>query len=169
MAYSAVTAPNVGDAVKVEKVTGIISNQADHETRIAALEGSAGKVVCFDTTLYNASTASSLTGIIFFRAPVDFSLTEAVVAIYDTTGLSLSGTLSIDVQTASSPDFTSSTSVFTTKPSLTSFTSYTESSNKVFKTDGTEDISAGDYLRLDIDSLPTGDILPRIQIHVYGE
>lgn len=169
MAYSAVSKPNVGDAVKKEVADGLIDNQADFDTRISSLEGSASKIVVFDSTIYNASTASSLTGIIFFRAASAFSLTAAVVSIYDTTGLSLSGTLSFDVQKASSPDFSSSTSVFTTKPSLTSFTSYTESSNAVFKTDGTEDIAADDFLRLDISSLPTGDVLPRIQVHVYGE
>lgn len=169
MAYSAVTKPTVGDALTKSFGDGIIDNQADFQTRITSLEGSASKIVVFDSTVYNASTASSLTGIIFFRAASAFSLTAAVISIYDTTGLSLSGTLSIDVQKASSPDFSSSTSVFTTKPSLTSFTSYTESSNAVFKTDGTEDIAADDFLRLDIDSLPTGDVLPRIQVHVYGE
>jgi hypothetical protein len=169
MAYSAVTKPTVGDALTKSFGDGIIDNQADFQTRITSLEGSAQKIVVFDSTIYNALTASSLTGIIFFRSPSAFSLTAAVISIYDTTGSSLSGTLSFDVQKASSPDFTSSTSVFTTKPSLTSFTSYTESSNAVFKTDGTEDIAADDFLRLDIDSLPTGDVLPRIQIHVYGE
>lgn len=169
MSYSQLPTISVGDAVKKEAYDGIRTNQIDHESRIASLEGSASKIIVFDSTVYNASDASSITGIIFFRAASAFSLTAAVVSIFDTTGLSLSGTLSFDVQKASSPDFTSSTSVFTTKPSLNTFTSYTESSNAVFKTDGTEDIAADDFLRLDIDSLPTGDILPRIQVHVYGE
>jgi len=169
MSYSQLPTISVGDAVKKESYDGIRTNQIDHESRISSLEASASKIVVFDSTIYNISTASSLTGIIFFRAASAFSLTAAVVSIFDTTGLSLSGTLSFDIQKASSPDFSSSTSVFATKPSLGTFTSYTESSNAVFKTDGTEDIAADDFLRLDIDSLPTGDVLPRIQVHVYGE
>lgn len=169
MAYTSLSTVNVGDAVKKEFADTVATNFDDHETRIGSLEQGASKVVVFDSTVYNGTTAASITGFIFYRAPQNFSLTSAIVSIYDTTGLSLSGTLSFDVQKSSSPDFTSSTSVFTTQPSLTSFTAYSESSNAVFKTDGTEDISAGDFLRLDLTNLPTGDVLPRLQITVFGE
>ena len=169
MAYSAVSKPAVGDAAKKELFDGLIDNQADFQSRITTLEGSAGKIIVFDSDIFQGPQASTLTGIIFYRAPADFSITAAVLSIYDTTGLSLSGTLEFDVQTAGSPDFSSSTSIFSTKPSLSSFTSYTESSNVAIKTDGTEDIEAGDFLRLDITSIPTGDLLPRFHIHVYGE
>ena len=168
MAYSAASKPSVGDAVKKEIADTIIDNQADHETRIASLETSVGKVIVYVTDFIQGALASTITGTIFFRAASGFSLTAAVLSLYDTTGLSLTGSLQFDIQKSSSPDFSSSTSVFTTRPSLSSFTSYSESSNVVFKTDGTEDILTGDFLRLDITAIPTGDIIPRFHIHVYG-
>lgn len=167
MAYSAISKPDIGDPTRKELFDGLIDNQADFQTRISAVEGSASKVIVFDMDIIRRQ-ASTITGLVFYRAPAAFSLTAAVVAIYDAPA-GLSGTLEIDVRKASSPDFSSDTSVFTTQPSLTSFTDYTESSNAVFKTDGTEDLSAGDYLRLDISQFPTGGILGRFKVHVYGE
>ena len=60
MSYSELPTISVGDAVKKESYDGIRTNQIDHESRISSLEGSASKIVVFDSTIYNASTASSM-------------------------------------------------------------------------------------------------------------
>lgn len=167
MAYVAPTIAAPGDPVTSTLYNVVANDIIDHESRIALVEQVAARVSVFEDEVKNATMASSLTGIAFFRAPVDFILIEAKVSIFQH-GV-LTGTLEIDVHRQNSLNQTGSVSVFTTKPSLNFSTvvDYQESNNAVFG--AANEISEGQYLRLDITSMPTGGVLGHFYVTVYGE
>lgn len=167
MAYVAPSTINVGDPVTATDYNILVNDVIDHESRIAAVEAFAQRVVFFDDVVWNATAASTLTGIAFVRVPVNCLLTEAKVAIYEK-GV-LTGTLEIDVHKQASLDMTGSVSVFTTRPSLAmaSASNYDESTNAVFGAAAT--LTAGQYLRLDITSLPTNGVMGRFYVTISGE
>lgn len=172
MAFSAIASATiqVGVALKQALFQKISDNFNDHETRIASVEASAAKIEVINSIVYNGQAQDTATGLYVYRAAEAFTLNDAKIAIFDVSGASFSsGNIEFDIQKSSSPDFTSSVSVFTTKPSLAyTASSYDESSNAVF--DATNaDISAGDYLRLDITEFFVGDVLSNFQIFLYGE
>lgn len=160
----------MGVALKQNLFQKIKDNFDNHETRLASVEASASKIEVINAIVYNGQAAGTTTGLYIYRAAEAFTLNDAKVAIFDVSGASFSsGNIEFDIKKASSPDFTSAVSVFTTKPSLAyTASSYTESSNAVF--DATNaDVSAGDYLRLDITEFFVGDVLSNFQIFLYGE
>jgi hypothetical protein len=167
----ATSALDVGDPVTKELLDLVKSNEDDLDTRMTAVEGSTGKVVIFNEVVINAATLTAggtVTGLDLYRAESAFNLTEAKVYIFEKG--SLTGNLEIDIQLSASADFTSSNSVFTTKPKIVyaSASSYDESANTVFN--GTyQSITAGQYLRLDISELPAGGNIARIGIYFIGE
>ncbi len=169
MAYSAFTDSEieVGKSIKKELWQKTADNFDDHETRIQLFEGAAKKVVVWDGLVKNAASANSLTGLSCYRASSDFTLIDAKVIWFDKTGLT--GTLEMNVRKASSADDTGAVSVFTTRPSLAtaSDASYAESSNAIFDLNEKE-ISEGDYLFLDITSLPT-PVISKFKIYLIGE
>jgi len=172
MAFSSIPSAliNVGKAVKKEIFTYIKDNFDDHESRINSLEGGSSGIVIFDEIVVNAASlfdGGSITGLDYYRASSNFSLLTAIVYIFEVG--TITGTLEIDFQKSSSADFTSSVSVFTTKPSVNYSTAsdYDESSNAVFDS-GVQDISTGDYLRFDITQLPTGYV-GKFGIYLVGE
>lgn len=172
MAFSAITttAIQVGKALKAELFDLIRTNFNDHETRITSVEGTAAKIVVYNEMIVSSVQLVAVDGIAYYRASSAFTLTDAKVGVHDISALSLSGSLSIDIQKSSSLDFTSSASVFTTEPSLNfaTATSYDESTNAAFDV-GQQSISAGDFLRFDITGFPTGDTLTKFQIYLIGE
>jgi hypothetical protein len=143
----------------------IRSNEIDLNDRLLSVEASGQKIEVFNGTILTATAFSQLTGFVFYRFSSNVTLTDAKVGIFDK-GAVTSGTLSVDIQKANSLDFSSSVSVFTTEPSLNLATdpNYSESSNAVFNG---ASFSEGDYLRLDISSLPVG--LNKFQIYLIGE
>lgn len=170
MAFTAISAAAVavGKAITYSLMDLIRTNLDDLDSRMTVVEGVSNKIVVFDELIVNASSFSTLTGFAMYRVQAAFNLTDAKVYIF--TKGSLTGTLEIDVQKASSSDFTSSVSVFTTQPSIvySGASDYDESSNAVF--DGTNKVLvAGDYLRLDITSMPTGGTLGKLGVYLIGE
>ena len=173
MAFTSIssTIREVGDAITKTLVDLISDNLDDLDSRTTTLEGASGKIIVLDELVINAATLSSggaITGLAMFRAAANFDLTDAKVYIF--TKGSLTGNLEFDIQKSSSADFTSSVSVFTTKPKIVYSTAsnYDESSNTVF--DATNKVvSAGDYLRLDITELPAGGSIGKFGVYLIGE
>lgn len=170
MAFSSLSSSlyAVGKAVTRQLFNTLKNNQDDLNTRLTTVEAAASKVVFFDGIVQNAAVYSTLTGAIFHRVQSAIDITDCKIALYDKGGIS-SGTLEIDVQKASSGnDFTSSVSVFTTKPSLDLSVAgnYTESTNAVLSVTN-KVLSEGDWLRIDISSLPSG--LQYFHIYLIGE
>lgn len=170
MAYSAINASEieVGDPVTASLLGKVRGNDVDHETRLVALEGITSRVQVFDEIILNAGSFSTLTGLIYWRSPLAFTLTEAKITIF--TKGSLGGTLEVDVKKNTSPNPAGFSSVFTTKPSITyaSVSDYDSSTNAVFDNTA-KSVDAGDFLRMDITQTATGGIVSKFILHVYGE
>lgn len=170
MAFTSISGSiiQVGKALKANLFSLIKTNFDDLDSRITSVEAATNKIIIFDTIVGNASSSSTLTGLALWQAPADVDLTDARVGIF--TKGSLGGTLEIDFKKSSSLDFSSGVSVFTTKPSIVYSTAsdYDESSNAVF--DGTNKlISSGDWIRLDVTSLPTGGAVGIFTITLISE
>jgi len=170
MAYSAITSTEiqVGKPVTENLFTKVKDNFISHEDRLVLLEAANSKIIVFDFPVLNAASATTFTGITYYRVPFAFTLTNCKVIIYEKG--SLGGTLEIDVKKNTSLDDTGMTSVFTTKPKITyaSASDYDESSNAVFDA-GEQDVVEGDYLRLDVTSLPTGGVIGKFNVYLIGE
>lgn len=170
MAFTPLTSSELqpAKAVKSELFTTIKADLDDHETRISAVETNAGKIEIFSYTILNGLSSSTLTGIDYFIANADFNLLDAKVIMFEKG--SATGTLEIDVKlnTTSGFDPADYATVFSTKPSLvmSGASDYDESTNAAFSTTA---VSQGDYLRLDITSLPTGGVFNKFRVHIYGE
>lgn len=143
------------------------TNQDDLNTRVLSVEAATNKIIFFNGTIYTAASFATATGLLFHRVESDIDVTDCKVALFDKGGIS-SGTIEVDVQKASSADFTSSVSIFTTKPSLdlSTASSYDESTNAVLSVSN-KVLSEGDYIRIDITSLPTG--LGKVFVYLTGE
>jgi len=170
MAYVTID-PNeikVGDPIKKELWDKIKSNEDDLNGRLIGVEATGAKIVVFDHTVINAASASTLTGLNFFRAISGFTLSNCIISIFEKGALT--GVLEVDVKKNATPADAGMTSVFTTRPSITiaSVSDYAESTNQVFNT-GVSQVSAGEYLRFDVTSLPTGGVLGKFRIVIFGE
>lgn len=151
--------------------TYIKDNLDDLDARMATLEGSAGKVILFDEIVLNAAGlegGGSITGLDIYRIPSGFSIIDAKVYIFEKG--SFTGNLEIDFQKSTSADFTSSVSIFTTKPKIVYSTAsdYDESSNTVFDNTN-KDVVEGDYIRFDVTELPSGGTLGKFGVYLIGE
>lgn len=140
----------------------------DLDSRVGLVEGSAFKKEVYDHVLRSRGNSATLTGFNVTRMDSAFDLTDAKVIIGDITG-SFTGTLEFDIRKSSTRDFTTSVSVFTTKPSIdmTTAVDYQESVNAVFDTNNNS-VVEGDWLRLDISSMPS----PRLNcfnVYLIGE
>jgi len=170
MAYSAITSSEiqVGKPVTASLFTKVKDNFDSHETRVLALEAINSKVIIWDFPVLNATSSSTFTGLVYWRAPFAFVLNDAKVIIYEKG--SLGGTLEIDILKNTSLNPTGMTSVFTTQPSiaLSGASDYDESTNAAFD-GGQQSVSEGDYLRLDVTSLPTGGVIGKFNVYLIGE
>jgi hypothetical protein len=99
-------------------------------------------------------------GILFFKAPRDVTISTISVQIFEKKGVT-SGTLELDIKASSNktPNGNLMTSIFTTKPSLdfslSGVVDYSQTVNQALN-QVTNKVAAGDFLRLDITSIPTG-------------
>lgn len=168
MAFSSLSSAliNVGKPIIKSIFTTLKNNQDDLNTRLLTVEASTNKIVIFDGVITNATTYATATGLLFHRIQSAIDITDVKVGVFDFTGIS-SGTLSVDIQKASSLDFSASVSILTTQPSLNLATAsnYDESTNAVLNVN--KSCSEGDWLRIDISSLPTG--LGKLALYIIGE
>jgi len=158
---------DVGDPTKKEIFDVLKSNQDNLDSRLTTQEQGVGKIVVFNDLVLNASSSSTLTGLDFFRANSSFTLIDAKLSIFEVG--SLTGTLQFNILKNSSLDPAGMTTVFTTRPSIDLGTAsdFDESINAVFDA-GQISVSDGDYLRLDITSLPS-PVIGSFYLTVFGE
>lgn len=157
---------DVGDPTKKEIFDYIKDNFDDLDSRTTAVEGGGNKIIIFNGIFANASSAGSLTGTMFERVPQNMTITDAKLYIF--LKGSLTGNLEMDIRKSSSADFTSDSSIFSTKPKIdfSVASNYAESSNAVISSGG---FTAGQYLRIDITSLPAGGVLGKWGVYIIGE
>jgi hypothetical protein len=159
----------VGEAIKKELWDKVKVSLDDLDARLTPVEVISGKVTVFKFPIVNASSFSTLTGITYFTADFPFNLVSAYIQIFEKG--SLTGTLEIDVRRSTTdlngPSFSS---VFTTRPSInvTTASNYAQSTNAVFDVTQNQ-VQAGNHLRLDITSMPSGGTLGKFLLTVIGE
>ena len=158
----------VGKACKREIFTRLKDNQDTLDQRVTTLEGGANKVQIFNGNVLNATASSTLTGLAFWTAPATFTLLDVKIGIYQKG--SLTGTLEIDLKKSPDRDPANFVSVMSTKSSinLATASNYDDSTNGVIDVTKQE-ISQGDWLRLDVTSLPSNGVISVFSIEVFGE
>jgi hypothetical protein len=107
------------------------------------------------TEVFNATISKPTVskGYLHFKAPKDLTLNQFILQIFDKNAV-VSGSLTVDVKTATTADDLLMTSVFSVVPTIdfSSASDYTTSNGTL----STTTIAAGSYLRLDITSIPSG-------------
>ena len=170
MAFATIPASSieVGDPITKDLFDLVKDNLDDHETRVLALESGQSRIELINCIFGNAVSASSFTGIFDVNAPQGLVITDCYVQIYEKG--SLAGFLEIDVKVNSTPDDVGMTSIFSTLPKITyaSASDYDKSTNQVFNTLQTT-VAEGDNIRLDITQLPTGGVIGKFRVVLYGE
>jgi hypothetical protein len=159
----------VGQPIKADLISLIKTNEDDLNTRLTTVESSSRKVQVFKFYMMNASSFSTATGLAIFRAEESFTLTKGAFQIFSLG--TLTGFLEIDVlKNTGNLDTGTWATVFTTKPKITYATAAAGdiTTNQVFAA-GSIAMTAGQYLRLDITIAPTGGVIPRILLDIYGE
>jgi len=158
---------DIGDPIKRSILTTVKDDLDDLDSRTSQIEALSNRVLVFDFPIINVNKLTSITGISIFRSSINFTLTDAKVVVYDINGIS--GTLQIDVKKLISPSLNTYSTVFTTKPSITFPTTvnYQTSTNAVYD-NSMKNIIIGDYLRLDITSLPSS-IITKFHVSIMGE
>jgi hypothetical protein len=161
---------DVGDPLKKELFDLIRSNEIDLNSRLNSVESTAKKIDIFKFLLLNGSSFPTATGIAYYRAEDDFTITKGAIQIFEKG--TLTGSVEVDIKKSTTDlDGVSFSSVFTTKPKIDFATAsdYEESSNQVLNSSQAI-ISAGEYLRLDITITPTSTgVIPKLLINCYGE
>ena len=160
---------NVGDPLKKEFFDRAKGNFDDLDDRLNNVEAGTTRVPVMKFDMRNASSFSSATGLFYYEADSDFTLTDCFIRIFEKG--SLAGFLEIDIK-KSTTDLAdgSFTTVFTTAPKITfsGASDYDASTNQVF--DPTKvDINAGDFLRLDILQAPPSGVIGRFLLTLFGE
>jgi hypothetical protein len=74
---------SVGSAIKAELWNKVKNNFDDHEQRLNQIETSTSKVYVFEHLFLNASSFSSATGVNYFEAKVNFTITAATIRIFE--------------------------------------------------------------------------------------
>ena len=168
MAYTPINASNiqVGDSVKQELFQAIKDNFDNHETRIIAAETSGAVLEVFDEDVHNASSAVTMTNLLSYQAKRNIRITKVTLQIYEKGSVS-SGILEMDVLKASSLGGTYA-SILTTLPDIDFSTAANFDATDGIINGSLNELIDGDYLRVDMTSLPTVSV-GRWRIIVYGE
>lgn len=168
MAYQPINSSEieVGKPIKKELFTKIKENFETHQTAISALALGASPVEVFNFDVVNATAAPTLTGMVHHKAFIGFTVSTVEIQIFEKGSIS-TGILEVDVKKNSTLDDVGMTSILSVKPSI----NFAVVSDYAIAT-GTlnpalQEISAGEYLRLDITSLPSIP-LGKFRVIVYG-
>ena len=126
-----------------------------------AIKGQDPLMEIFATTISGATVAAS--GILFYRAPKAMTVTIATLSLFAKG--SATGTLTIDIQKNSTPNPTGMTSILTT-PLTMNVTAASDYAEQIGNPNSSISIVAGQWLRLDLTSVPTS--MGDFYISVYG-
>lgn len=174
MAFNTISAAliAVGKPILKSLFQTIKDNQDDLDSRVTTVEAGTSKARFWSLPVLGASSFTVATGVSQIRIDSTIDITDVVIAIYDDTTAITSGTLEIDIVKATGagdgPDFSSSTSIFTTKPSIDFSTAddFDESINQVLNATNAA-VVEGDYIQLNITSKPAG--LGKFFMYCIGE
>lgn len=174
MAFSSLPASliAVGKATVKQIFQILKDNQDDLNTRLSSVEATGNKRIFFNGVVRGASSFTSGTNAAQLRIESAIDVTDVIVSIYDDTTAITSGILEIDIIKATGagdgPDFSTSVSIFTTRPSIdfSVASDYEESTNGVLNITNAS-LVEGDYIQLNITSKPAA--LGRFFFYAIGE
>jgi hypothetical protein len=127
--------------------------------------GGGGLIEVFNFPVILGSSAQSLTGLAYFRAPSSLNLKNAFLQVWEMNSIS-SGLLEIDIKKGITPDDSTMVSIFSTLPQIDfSLASDYETSSGV---KATSSVANGNWLRLDVSSIPSG-WLGKFSVTLYAE
>lgn len=156
---------SVGKALKRQLFSRIADDLDDLNVRVDALALGAAPVEVFNDVILNASSSSSLTGLTYFCALAGFTVTQVQIEIF-AKGLITSGSVSIDVKKGSSLGGTF-TSILTTPPTVNFAVDPDYKIATGVLNVAEQGVLQGEYLRLDVTSLPSVT-LGKFRVLVYG-
>jgi len=156
----------IGSALKKELFDIIKNDLDDLDSRVNALSLGAAPVEVFNLDVLNASSASSLTGLLHHEALSAFIITEVKIQLFETGGIT-SGTLSVDVKKGPTPDDLTMVSVLTSQPNINFLTAVDYQTATGVLDPSQQSVAQGEILRLDITSLPSTP-LGKFRVLVYG-
>lgn len=143
-----------------DKAVFVTANGINKTLRQAIIDGNigAGGGGASSTQLFNVeipinAVASSIMGLLHCRVPFARLVSTLVVTLYNKGSVS-SGTLTVDIKKNTTPDDIGMTSIFSSPPSF-DFATDPDYSEKTGTLE-TSALSAGDWLRIDVTSIPTG-------------
>jgi len=159
-------------ALIVDKAVSVTANGINKTLYQAIVDGNlsggggsgGGSTEIFNNTITIGSDATTITGVAYFKAPKDLTLGDVKLQIFTKNGVT-SGSLSIDIEKNSTPDSVGMTSIFSVQPTINFATAsdYAEDTG----TKSTSVVTAGQWLRLDISSIPAG-FRGTISVMVYA-
>jgi hypothetical protein len=155
-----------GKAVKTEILTTFNNNLNDHESRIQALSIGAAPIEVFHYGVINASAHPSLTGLDYYRAFIAFNITTVKLQIFEK-GLISSGIISLDIKKGNTLDNLSFNSILTSQASIDFATASDYDEADAVIDPALQSLTPGQFLRLDITSLPSLP-LGKFRVLVYG-
>jgi len=169
MAFSALTSTQIqpAKAVKTELWTKVKDNFDDHESRLVAQESGGSIIELVNMDFRNASSAATMTGLFYYKATYDFTVTKVEIQIFDKEGIT-SGSLTVDVKKNSTPDNTGMTSILSVLPTLDFSSCADYDSNSGTLDAGEQDILEGEFLRVDITALPASKPLGKFRLVITG-
>ena len=117
------------------------------------IDGGGSPTEIFNTTVTIGSTASTATGLLYFKSPSNLTISSISVQIFEK-GSIVSGTLEADIKRNTTPNDTGMSSIFSVKPSFnfSVVADYAVSTGTI----STGPLVSGDYLRFDLTSIPVG-------------
>lgn len=163
MAYVALTTAQTqpGEATKTELFTKIKDNFDDHESRITVVENANVEQQPLVSDIRGQAIIGD--GVDFFRVLNDIKINNGRIWLIDS---GTSGTLTVDIEQSTNGG-ASWSSLFSTLPSaVTADGDFFLSTNQVFLASPTL-VSAGDFLRVNLDSVITGSL--HFQVHIEFE
>jgi hypothetical protein len=158
---------DVGDPTKKELYDYIKNNEDNLNTRLSTVEAFGAGLDLINGDIRGASTFATLTNVVVIYITKPMTLNNCFIQVYDKGALT--GDLEIDIKKSSSINGTY-TSVFTTQPSIDVgvVSDYATSTNQVFSVSQV-DLIVGDYIKLDITSMPTNGTLSKFKILLTSE
>jgi hypothetical protein len=167
MAFSTITSTQIeiGKAVKKELWDKVKANEDDLDSRLVAQESGGSVIELVNQDIINASSAGSLTGLFYYKATYDFTVTSVQVQIYEK-GIISSGSVTLDVLKSATLGGTY-TSVLSVLPTINFATASDYDSNSGTLNPTYQDILTDEVLRVDITALPATAI-GRFRIIITG-
>lgn len=149
----------------------VTANGINKSLRQAIIDGDIGSTVggtgiteIFNHVISVNGNAPSLTGLSYFLAPKALTINFVRLQVFTKNGIS-TGNLVVNVKKNTTPDEVGMTSIFSAQPTINFGTDpdYTFNAGTL----ATSAVSIGDYLRLDVTSIPAGWV-GEFQFAIYG-